>query len=196
MNPTINYLTAWNEADFNLLKQEYQKLSELYYEKSSNEDVFYFSPFDKKISAKVLGENKCKENCQLDFKEINIVQDGGFYPCIQFVNDPEYYIGNWETGIDYTKRMDIFMNSTGAKESCKECAIKDRCLQYCACLSKATMGNTREASPFVCSHERIVIPIADRLATRLYKEKNVMFIHKHYNNFYTFLAMLEDGIKF
>ncbi len=44
----------------------------------------------------------------------------------------------------------------------------------------------------VCAHERIVMPIADRLAEKLFKKKNAMFIQKHYNDVYPLISLIED----
>jgi uncharacterized protein len=38
------------------------------------------------------------------------------------------------------------------------------------------------------------MPIADRVAERLYKKRNPLFLHKHYNAAYPALSLLEDSL--
>lgn len=49
-------------------------------------------------------------------------------------------------------------------------------------------------APAVCAHERIVLPIADKLASRLFATRNALFIQKHYNADFPFLSLLEEEL--
>ena len=40
--------------------------------------------------------------------------------------------------------------------------------------------------------ERMLFPIADRLAARLYRARNALFLHRHYNPAFPVLSFLED----
>jgi uncharacterized protein len=44
----------------------------------------------------------------------------------------------------------------------------------------------------LCAHERIVLPIADALAARLFKRRSPMFLQKHYNELYPLVSLVED----
>jgi uncharacterized protein len=44
----------------------------------------------------------------------------------------------------------------------------------------------------LCEHERMVLPVADRLAGRLYERRNAMFLQRHYNPDFPVLSFLED----
>lgn len=44
----------------------------------------------------------------------------------------------------------------------------------------------------LCFHERLVLPIADKLAARLYKQRSGMFIQKHYNDMFPLISLVED----
>ena len=44
----------------------------------------------------------------------------------------------------------------------------------------------------LCEYERMLHPIADRLAARLYKARNPMFLQRHYNPAFPVLSFLED----
>ena len=50
-------------------------------------------------------------------------------------------------------------------------------------------------SPVLCAHERTVLPIVDRLASKLYKRKNPLFIQKHYNEMFPLVSLVEDSTR-
>ena len=52
-------------------------------------------------------------------------------------------------------------------------------------------GSIEKASPIVCHHERLLMPIADKVANRLWKKRSQLFIHKHYNPLYPVISHLE-----
>ena len=67
-----------------------------------------------------------------------------------------------------------------------------RCASWCACSNWAGTGRLDRASPVVCAHERLLTPIADRVANQLWKRRDPHFLHKHYNPAFPVLAFLED----
>ena len=46
----------------------------------------------------------------------------------------------------------------------------------------------------LCRHERIVLPIADRLAERLFKRRAGVFLQKQYNDMYPVISYVEDNL--
>jgi uncharacterized protein len=56
------------------------------------------------------------------------------------------------------------------------------------------MGDVNQISPVLCRHERMLIPLADRIGAVLYAERNPLFLHKHYNAAYPLLSFLEDSL--
>ncbi len=189
---SLNYAANWTEEDMKRLAHQYELLADFYYKHTILEDKFYLSPFEVKISSHVNNKTYCHERCELGKKQISIGPDGSLYPCVQFVGDKGYTIGNVEEGIDEKRRLDLFFQNEKEKPECDRCAIKARCNHYCACLNKQATGSIDEVSPVLCAHERIILPIADKVANRLYKEKNAMFIQKHYNDFYPIISLVED----
>jgi uncharacterized protein len=59
-------------------------------------------------------------------------------------------------------------------------------------LNWQTTGSVAQASPVLCRHEQMLLPIADRVAETLYKERNQLFLQKHYNPAYPVLSFIED----
>jgi uncharacterized protein len=178
-----------------ILRKEYVKLADMYFEKTLKEEKFYFSPFDVKINSYINSEGNCKADCSLGNEQISISPEGTIYPCIQFVGDEDYIIGHVEEGIDYKRKDEINILGMTEKAICSDCALKNRCISYCSCLNKQTTGRIDTVSPVLCEHEKLLIPIADRLAERLYKKRNGMFIQKHYNSMYPVISVIEDSFE-
>jgi uncharacterized protein len=192
---SLNYAGDWNEKHLAELKKQYRKLSDWYYRLTEKEEKFYFSPFEVKISSHVFPGSCKAERCELGRRQISIGPDGGIFPCVQFVGDDTYRIGHVLTGIDEAARSKLYEVNAEEKESCAECAVRDRCNHYCGCLNRQATGRIDQVSPLLCAHERIILPIADELATRLFKKRNALFIQKHYNEMYPLISLVEDTLS-
>ncbi len=55
-----------------------------------------------------------------------------------------------------------------------------------------TTGRLDRIPEVLCENERMVFPIVDRLAERLYKSRDTLFIQRHYNPAFPILSFLED----
>ena len=180
VNCAFDYTADWDDEDLEPLKKEYEKLANLYYEKSKNGDNFYLLPFDNKITD-YIQENNCNDECMLAIKHVNIGINKKIYPCMQFVGIDEYEIGNTTIGIDEEKKKKLKNKLIPQEfEACKECAINKRCKHTCGCLNLLTTKNPLTTSPLVCETERMFIEISDKLAEKLYKEKIETFYKKEY----------------
>jgi uncharacterized protein len=189
---SLNYAANWTEEDMRVLQGQYEKLSEFYFKRTVAEDKFYLSPFEVKISSHINGDSYCNERCELGKKQISVAPDGALFPCVQFVGDNSYSIGHVDNGIDESRQSVIYNLNEEEKESCRECAIRKRCNHYCGCMNKQATGSIDRVSPVLCSHERLLLPIADSLAEKLYRKRNAMFIQKHYNEMFPMLSLIED----
>ena len=132
----------------------------------------------------------CRQKCHLGMYTVNVGTDGNLYPCMQFVYDEEYIIGDCKNGIDLNKRLRLMHRDIPEQGVCKQCKIKDRCKHTCGCINKLTSGNINIVHPFTCETERIIVKCADDVASKLYKEDDAMFMQKKYNP----LFGLIDGI--
>lgn len=189
---SLNYAGAWDERSLGVLKNQYLELAEFYYEKMAAEDKFYLSPFEVKISSHVNRDTYCRERCELGKRQVSVGPDGSLYPCVQFVGDHEYAIGNVDTGVDEEKRNAIYERNEKEKSECEGCAVKSRCNHHCGCLNRQATGSIERVSPVLCEHEKMLLPIADRVAERLFKKRNALFIQKHYNDMYPLVSLVED----
>lgn len=191
---SLDYSANWQENHLPALEHQYKLLAELYERKTLAEDKFYFSPFEVKISSHVNNRTYCHERCELGLRQLSVGPDGALYPCVQFVGDLEFQLGDVRSGIDEAARQKLYTRNETEKPGCDKCAIRTRCNHYCACLNRQATGSIDEISPMLCAHERIVLPIADELAERLYHRGSALFIQKQYNDFYPLLSLTEDGL--
>jgi uncharacterized protein len=191
---TLNYGMEWNKKQLAELKKQYKRLAEWYYYATKNEEKFYFSPFEVKISSHIFPGSCRADRCELGSTQVSIAPDGTIYPCVQFVEDRSYAIGHVLTGIDQAARAELYKINAEEKESCASCAIRERCNHYCGCLNKQSTGRIDQVSPLLCAHERIILPIADQLAAHLFKDRNPLFIQKHYNEMYPLISLVEDTV--
>ena len=191
---SLDYSANWQETDLPELERQYKLLAEIYERKTLAEDKFYFSPFEVKISSHINNRTYCRERCELGLRQLSVGPDGVLYPCVQFVGDPAFQLGDVHRGIEEAVRQKLYTRNETEKPGCDRCAIRVRCNHYCACLNRQATGSIDGISPMLCAHERIVLPIADELAERLYHRGSALFIQKQYNDLYPLLSLAEDRL--
>ena len=193
---SLNYAGSWTAADFRILRAEYEKLADLYVKWSQAERKFYLSPFEVKLSSHINRHDQHRERCELAARQVSVDPDGYVFPCVQFAHtgrESTFCIGHVDSGIDEVARSRIRAQAKKESEICQDCAVKDRCNHTCGCLNWQTTGDINGISPVLCEHERMLIPIADRVGQRLYRGRVPAFLHKHYNAAYPVLSLLEEA---
>ena len=189
---TLDYSGEWTQSELRELARQYRLLADWYRAHTLAEDKFYLSPFEVKLSSWIHRGSYCHERCELGRKQISVAPDGRLYPCVQFVGMEEFCIGDVFSGVDEQARTRLYLQNAQEREPCSVCAIRERCNHTCACLNKQSTGDFRAVSPILCAHERILLPIADRLAEELYQKRSAMFLQKQYNDMFPMLSLLED----
>ena len=192
VSPNYDKSANWDKKTLAVLESEYKKLAELYIKWTRENLKFYLSCFEMKILSHLRGEKYCEDRCQLGKKQVSVSPDGKLYPCVQFIDDSEFEMGDVFSGIDLEKRKIIEQKGSVNAPECENCAINKRCNHTCGCLNRQATGSIAGISPVQCMHEQILLPVADYIAEKLYKERNSLFIHKQYNEFYPVLSLIED----
>lgn len=195
---SLNYAAPWEESDLRSLCRQYEKLGDMYTKWTEAGRKFYLSPFEVKLSSHINRHCYRRERCELAQRQISVDPAGYLYPCVQFARagaDSNFCIGHVDTGIDEASRQRLYAASLQDREPCARCAIRERCNHTCGCLNWQTTGTLTAVSPVLCRHEQMLIPIADEVGRRLYKKRNPLFLHKHYNAAYPVLSVLEDSAK-
>ena len=188
--PSVNFQAQWTDRSWRELKRAYKRLGAWYLDAFRREEKFYFASFDKRIATRIWPGRGA--SCPLGRRQISVSPDGVYYPCVQFVGREEYAIGRVGSGLDTSRRDCVFERNERAKPSCEGCALLGRCNNRCGCLNVSTTGSLDEVPPFFCEHERFLIPFADSLAETLYRERNALFLQRHYNPAYPIASILED----
>jgi uncharacterized protein len=195
---SLDYGGAWTPRALQTLASQYRRLAAWYERLTLREEKFYFSPFEVKIASHVFPGSCRRDRCELGKRQISVAPNGRLYPCVQFVGDGTddiYCIGDVNSGIDESARERLFIMNGEEKADCADCAIRERCNHFCGCLNRQSTGRIDRVSPTLCAHERIVLPIADRLAARLFKRRSAMFIQKHYNELFPLISLVEDRTR-
>ena len=180
----FDFTANWTDKDLSIIKEEFEKISQKYIERMRNENEIHLIEIDEKIRTYIDDKMDCNNNCSVGLRNVNVGTDGNIYPCMQFMYDEEYVIGNCNDGIDKNRQIEVHKMLKEEMIDCKECAYKKRCNHTCSCLNKAYTGNPKQVAPFTCEIERLMIDTADNIAEILFKEKNPVFIQKFYNRFY------------
>lgn len=186
---SLNHAGGWDDRGFARLRRQYDLLADWYLERYKKGEKVYFSPFDKRIGERIADR---PVSCRLGMRQISVGPDGVFYPCVQFVGRREYAIGDVAAGLDESRRAEIFRASEADRPGCAECALRDRCHNKCGCLSLQVTGDPFRVPAVVCEHERMLLPLADRLAEELYASRNPLFLQRNYNSLFPILSFLED----
>jgi uncharacterized protein len=195
---SLNHAAEWQESDFRVLSRQYEKLGELYVKWTEAGRKFYLSPFEVKLSSHINQHCYRKERCELAQRQISVDPEGNLYPCVQFTKAgprSNWCIGHVDGGIDEVSRQRVYAASMIDKQPCAQCAIRERCNHTCGCLNWQTTGTVTQVSPILCRHEQTLVPVADQVGRELYRKRNPLFLHKHYNAAYPVLSVLEDAIK-
>ena len=192
---SLDYAGAWTDKLLEELQRQYLRLARWYRKMALREEKFYLSPFGVKISSHIHRGDYRTERCELGKKQLSVAPDGKLYPCVQFVGDEAYCIGDVVSGVDEEKRQALYQINEEEKKACTGCAIQDRCNHHCACLNKQATGDLRKVAPSLCAHERILTPIADFVAETLYRKRSALFIQKQYNDMFPLLSLAEDKLK-
>lgn len=179
INTAIDYRpdAGWDDASMAELSRQYARIADLSESHFDDARPLQYLNFLSKISA-YLNDRPCIE-CKLGMRQPSVAPDGSIYPCNQFLDDPEYRMGDVGTGIDREKQRAIYRMSLDPEPDCEGCAIADRCRHHCACLNYSLTGRMHEVAPVQCEHERILIPIADGLAERLYERGSARFLKNY-----------------
>jgi uncharacterized protein len=191
---SLNYEQAaeWTDAHMAELARQFDRLSKMYIDWTLNEKKFYFSPFEVKMRSHIDGDRYCEQRCQLGLKQLSVDTDGQLYPCVQFVGEGEYAIGDVWNGIDEKRRQALYRRAEQTIGACAGCAIQKRCNHHCGCLNKQATGDINGISPVLCAHERLALEAADKTAAALFAKGSHIFLQKQYNDMYPLISLIED----
>lgn len=178
MNATLAYgkRVHWTDVHLEQLQTELQKTADFYEQQFLQGTPFYFGTFDGKIQDSIRGH--CSgERCHLGLRQMPVTPDGSLYPCTQFINDPDYLLGDVFHGLDKEKVRKL-IHREATPNRCQECALKNRCTNACGCMNRLETGDENQVSPLQCTYERMLIATCDAVANRMMEQKPEAFLKK------------------
>ena len=190
----INYdkEAPWTRGLLSVLEGEYKKMAEMYIRWTKAEEKFYLSPFDMKILSLLKGESYNFDRRRMALNQPSVAPDGKIYSGSRYLGDPEFVIGDVFSGIDRERQRFIYEEGSKPPGPCLECAIRTRCNYAYDTLCYRDAEIVPEITPVQCAHEQVITPIADYVAEKLYKDRSALFMHKHYNELYPVVSLVED----
>jgi len=195
MSLNVNYSpeAGWTKKHFEELERQYKKISKMYEEWTNSEKKIYFAPFDAKILSHLKGKKYHADRAVMNKEQPSIAPCGTIYPMSKYIDQMDFAIGNVFSGFDEAKR-EVFESAANVlPATCKDCAINFRCNYMYYNLGFLSGEFAPAIFATQCTHERMLTPVADKLAEKLYKKRNALFIHKHYNDYYSIISKAEDG---
>jgi uncharacterized protein len=194
---SLDYSGSWTDAGLAVLEVQYRQIANLYERMTLAGRKLYFSPFEKKLASHIHGTEAICRRCHFGVRQISVAPDGSIFPCVQFAGgrrpNGTYRIGHVAEGLDRARQMALYEASRQVDEPCRGCAIEGRCEHLCSCLNWQTTGAINTVSAVLCATERILVPIADELGRRLFRQRAPLFVQKHYNAAYPLISCLEDA---
>lgn len=190
----------WDAKSFAVLRKQYRKVATYYVEAHRRGRKITITLLDDKIRAHALNDGRSHGTpsaCDAGESMLSIAPSGRIYPCVQSVGDDgpadlEHSIGDVFGGIHPARRNAFRSRVEDPPEECQGCAFFTRCHNYCACSNLRATGDPGKPSAFLCEHERMLIPIADRAAETLWRERNPLFIDRIYNRAHALLSYVEE----
>jgi uncharacterized protein len=187
---SLNHAGRWDDRSLRTLRKQYLKLENWYLDALGQGQKIYFSPFDKRIATHISGRDT--SSCRVGRRQISVAPDGTLYPCVQFAGTGRYPIGTVDEGVRHDLLAEVSSLTERDKPECGDCALLGRCHNKCGCLNMQVTGDPGRVPPILCEHERLIFPIVDRVAEKLYARRDPLFIQRHYNPLFPVLSFLED----
>ena len=163
----------------------YAEVAEIYRERFLARDPVYISVIDDCLLRGIDQVPGPKSQCDLARTRLAIDVAGNVYPCVQFITkaapDSEYCIGHVDRGFNPRRDVCIAQNRQTRPE-CAGCAFDGRCGNWCGCANWVATGRIDRASHRVCAHDKRLIPVVDRMANRLYREDQALFLYYFYTD--------------
>ncbi len=142
--------SALTEEDLPKLYEQYEILAKdmLRREREGKPITFYHYMIDLEHGPCVY---KRVSGCGSGTEYMAVTAWGDLYPCHQFVNDPEYKLGNVWDGVDRKDLVDVFKEcNVYSRPECKECWARMYCAGGCSANSLHATGDITGVYEYGC----------------------------------------------
>jgi len=174
----------WSRESIDELARQYERVAEDYLARTRDGAELYLNLFDDKWINHAKGAEGISIRCDVGSSQLSIAPSGNIYPCVRWVKEDEDTVprlGDVWHGLDPEPLAKIRAQAAQPKQPCGDCSYNDgRCANECACEHYSATGRIDTPAPALCEHERVIVPIADRVGNELWRERNPVFLHKLY----------------
>jgi uncharacterized protein len=175
---------AWTAENVAELERQYSRVADDYLARLRAGNDLYLNLFDDKWINHAKGLEGISIRCDVGTSQISIAPSGNIYPCVRWVKEEEDTVpklGDVWQGMLAEPLAKIRAESHAPKQPCSSCSYNDgRCANECACEHYSATGRIDTPAPALCEHERVMVPIADRVGNALWREQNPVFMRKLY----------------
>ncbi|MGI6706948.1 MAG: thioether cross-link-forming SCIFF peptide maturase [Clostridia bacterium] len=150
-DPSQDY--SLSENDLPAIRNEYERLAEIYLDYRNKNKGFHFFHFNIDLSQ---GPCVIKRltGCGAGNEYIAVTPEGDIYPCHQFVGKTEFLMGNINGSFDRTMQRMFKDNHVLSKNKCKDCWARFYCSGGCHANAYQFNGNIQDPYELGCEMER------------------------------------------
>jgi uncharacterized protein len=180
LNP--NYTAMWPAPARESWRAGYERAAEVYLESYRQGRPLALNVFDDKIVLRLRSAAAGLDGCGYGEWDLAVAPSGRLHPCGRAVGvdrDPSLAMGDVCRGLVNAVPAPA-REAADLPEACRACAHRDRCGSRCGCANREATGDARLPGEVLCWHERMSIPIADRVASTLFAESNATFMSRFY----------------
>jgi uncharacterized protein len=172
-----NFNDDWTPKDFKHLNSGFERLADYYYQSYQNGTDLYLEAFEKPISQYIRNRPL---HCGGGTNLLAIDVEGNVLPCVYLFNlrNKKLFMGN--VFKDAELRQTVNFNQFQRAKSCQGCKIQHRCHRTCFGRNYLVTGSFYKSFNVACEFSKIMIRNCDRIAERLYKEKNKRFLERFF----------------
>jgi uncharacterized protein len=181
LNP--NFFAKWSQSDRGLWRAGYSHAADRVEEAYRKGIALNVNLFTAKIITHLKGGYDEGDCCLFGQNEIAVSPGGNIYPCQRMVGQDEKtlgLLGNVFDGLDMTAMNGLAGCRAVRNDACDKCDFRGRCRNWCSCVNYALTGQFGQPGDIICFHEQMVIPLADRVASRLFAECSKTFMDTFY----------------
>lgn len=177
-----NWGGAWRPEDLDPWRDGYEHAASGYIDGYRRGDAFRLNVFDDPIKLHIQGGWHENEGCRFDQGEWAVAPSGNIYPCGRAVGedrDASIRVGHVDDARPDPRPAHPEAPPPTPAE-CAACALQPRCASRCGCSNREETGDPHQPGGILCWHERMSIPIADRIGATLFGERNPAFLARFY----------------
>ena len=151
-DPKCEY--ALREEDLPEIREEYERLAQIYMDRRANGKWFNFFHFMVDLEGGPCLRKRLT-GCGAGNEYVAVTPDGDIYPCHQFVGRDGYRMGSVLDGtFDRDIQAKFAHNTVLNKEKCRDCWARFSCSGGCAANAEAFHGDISQPYDMECQMER------------------------------------------